>query len=74
MGISLLILQGVLGTYAQWLYCFGLFGLTALRSVYKNYLDLTGLIFMIVYFMQNFIVNMIDFIIFKSYLGYYHDE
>lgn len=74
MGISLLVMQGFLETYAQWAYCFGLFALIAVRTVYKDHLDLTGFIFVIVYFSQNFIVNMIDFVVYKNFLGYYHDE
>jgi len=27
-----------------------------------------------VYFSQNLIVNIIDFIVYKNYMGYYHDE
>ena len=74
MGISLLVMQGFLETYAQWAYCFSLLGLIAVRTVYKDHLDLTGLIFVVVYFSQNFIVNTIDFVIYKNFLGYYHDE
>jgi hypothetical protein len=50
------------------------FTLVALRSVFSEYMDLTAMMFVLVYFSQNFIVNAIDFAFFKQYMGYYHDD
>lgn len=74
MALALLALQTVSDTYSQWAYCFSAFALMAIRTIYKDWLDLTAFIFVIVYFAQNFIVNMIDYIVYKNFLGYYHDE
>ena len=50
MAITLLAQQAVTDSYAQWVYCFSAFALMAVRTVYKDWLDLTAFIFVIVYF------------------------
>lgn len=74
MAITLLAQQTVSDSYSQWAYCFSAFALMAVRTIYKDWLDLTAFIFVIVYFAQNFIVNSIDYVIYKHFYGYYHDE
>ena len=61
-------------SFYPWLYCLSVFIFVALRSVFSEYIDLTAMIFVFMYFCQNFIVNLIDFAVFKQYMGFYHDD
>ena len=74
LAISLLALQSITDSLWHWAYCFSVFILASARTLYKDQLDLTAFIFLFVYFSQNFLINMIDFIFFKHYMGFYHDE
>ena len=72
--IALLANQALVPDYWPWVYCYSMFIFASIRTVYKDHLDLTASIFIIVYFTQNFIVNTIDFCVYKHMMGFYHDE
>jgi hypothetical protein len=55
-------------------YCSSLYALAALRSVYLEKFDLLATIFTASYFIQNLIVNCIDWVAFKGGLGFYDDQ
>ena len=71
-----LILMGSTYEYSfyPWLYCLSVFIFFSIRSVFQEHIDLTAFIFLMVYFSQNFIVNMIDWGVYKQYMGFYHDD
>jgi len=51
-------------------------GISLLRIVHQNHMNLMIAFFIAMYLTQNFVVNLIDLLIFKPYLrgGYYHDD
>ena len=50
-----------------------IYAIVSIRSIYKEHVDLLALIFFMAYLSQNFIVNIIDYIIFRKAMGYYED-
>jgi hypothetical protein len=50
-----------------------LYSIASVRSIYYEHIDLFALIFFIAYTMQNFIVNIVDYLIFHKAMGYYDD-
>ncbi|CDW75090.1 UNKNOWN [Stylonychia lemnae] len=53
-----------------------LMGVAYVRVVYQNHMNLMIAFFIFLYLTQNFVVNLIDLLVFKAYLnsGYYHDD
>ena len=74
MTISLLMTMMTFDSMYPFLYCYGVYILASVRSIYYEKVDLTATIFFALYFFQNFVVNSIDFIVYKQMLGFYHDE
>lgn len=75
--VSLVLAQVVHGAFQDfypWVYCLSVFAFTAVRSIYFEQLDLWFVLFLVTYFTQNFIVNVIDFGYFRHWLGFYTDE
>jgi hypothetical protein len=54
-------------------YAFAILCLAAFRSIYYEYVDLMSTLFILCYCSINFIVNSIDFIVFRKSLGFYDD-
>lgn len=46
LSLQLFVTEGIM----QWVYCYSLFALVAVRTVYKDHLDMTAFMFVIVYF------------------------
>ena len=61
-------------TFWPWVWCLSVFTFAAIRSVFYEFIDLWTLFFIITYFSQNLFVNSVDFIYFKNFQGFYHDE
>ena len=72
--VSLALLNQTFESYYPWVYCYILLAFVAFRSIYFEKIDLTVTIFVILYFSQNFFVNMIDFVVYKHMLGFYSDD
>jgi len=51
-------------------------GVSIMRIIYQNHMNLMIAFFIFLYLTQNFIVNLIDLLVFKAYMrgGYYHDD
>jgi hypothetical protein len=58
----------------SWVYCSSLYCLAAVRSVYSEKFDLFASVFLSSYIIQNLIVNLIDWMVFKGTLGFYEDK
>lgn len=74
MTIALLMTMVTFDSMFPFVYCYSVYALASLRSIYLEKVDMIALIFFVLYFSQNFIVNSIDFIVYKHMLGFYHDE
>ena len=74
MTIALLMTMMTFENMFPFVYCYGVYAFASLRSIYYEKIDLTVTIFLVLYFFQNFVVNSIDFIVYKHMLGFYHDE
>lgn len=72
--LSLALLNQTFDSFYPWIYCYSLLTFVAFRSIYYEKIDLTVTIFVVLYFCQNFLVNMIDFVVNKHMLGFYNDE
>jgi hypothetical protein len=72
--VSLILTYATYQSVFPMIYCLSVFILVSVRSIYFEKIDLTFTIFLVLYFSQNFIVNSIDFVVYKQMLGFYHDE
>jgi hypothetical protein len=61
---GLLIVTSYLDHYGPWIYCPVIFTVAAFRTIFEGYIDLTLIMFILAYQIQNFIVNLIDFAFF----------
>lgn len=59
--------------FYSWIYCLSLFAFICLRALFSETLDLITIFLVLTYFFQNFIVNSIDYLIYRKALGYYED-
>lgn len=48
-------------------YCTCVFSFVAIRSVFKEQLDLTCLVFLVMYFIMNIIVHLVDLCVHQSF-------
>jgi hypothetical protein len=74
LGLSLLLMKGQIESLWIAFFCYSIFVMTCIRAVFYETLDLLAIFFVVTYFIQNFIVNMVDWIIFRKALGYYTDQ
>jgi hypothetical protein len=73
VAIALLLCSGQLSDSYIPLYCAAAYSLAALRSVYLEKFDLPFCFFVAAYFVQNFWVNAVDFVVFRKGLQVYED-
>mmetsp|Transcript_19188 Transcript_19188/g.29391 ORF Transcript_19188/g.29391 Transcript_19188/m.29391 type:complete len:361 (+) Transcript_19188:10-1092(+) len=71
--ISLLIMWWALSDSYSLFYCLAIYAFAAVRSVYAEQLDLMIWVFCVTYMLQNMLVNLFDFIVFKKALGFYDE-
>ena len=71
--VALTVMNSFLTDSYTLFYCFFIYGLTSVRSIYKERFDIMASIFFLAYTMQNMIVNLVDFLIFRKALGFYND-
>lgn len=67
MLLSLSLCSGSFETLWPYVYCSCAFGFVALRSVFKEQLDLTCFIFLVIYFTQNTLVHIVDLTIHQNF-------
>lgn len=72
--IALFTMTWSLKHFGPWVYCPVMYGLAALRTLFEGQLDLTGIIFVIAYSIQNLIVNLVDFAFFQKKGGFYTQD
>ena len=57
-----------------WIYCSCVFGLTAVRSIYREQLDLVITLSAGLYWSMNLIVHLVDFLVLQQIHGHINDE
>ena len=55
-------------------FIFVLYAVAVFRAYFCTKVDLMIVIFTLAYFIQNFVVNTIDFIAYNKFIGYYDDK
>ena len=65
--------QSQIETSAEMVFIFVLYAFACLRALFSSKVDLMIVIFIVAYFIQNFVVNTIDFIAFNKFIGFYDD-
>lgn len=49
--LALILAQGSFESFWPWVYCLSVFAMTAMRSIYSEFIDLTATIFVVMYIM-----------------------
>lgn len=73
IAIGLMTFEGTIQYWSHSLLMILVYGVACFRAFFAYRLDLFLLIFAMAYTMQNFIVNCIDFVLFKSTMEFYND-
>ena len=75
--VEVLISLAIMSPYIvieDWLYCLLFFSFAVVHALYQKQLSLFSVTFAITYYAQNFIVNLVDYFLYRStYGGYYND-
>ena len=66
--------QAKIETTADMVFIFVLYVVACLRALFCEKVDLMIYIFTAAYFLQNFVVNTIDFVTFNRFIGFYADK
>lgn len=74
MLLSLSLCSGSFETFWPYVYCSFAFAFVAVRSVFKEQLDLTCFIFLVIYFTQNTLVHIVDLTIHQNFFETQNDE